>query len=254
MANGVLKKWGQSIRSFFNKLLSTDLQRSIGLSLFIIGITTSIALITLSSMYDMSERLYKPLEDANNIRIQYISRDSNTRSATLPPKKASFLRMQYQVLEKFKYHHKEVGRVYYANYYSFTVILSLSLVITAMLAFVIAHKGWQTAPNLVKVSFGTFFCISSFMGVMTLTLGQKQNYEDNFKQYLYYDKIQNNIITFVNTSDQYDSVRAARVVDSFIVAVNSDLRDNNQFFLTIDANKASLDDISSKLGKSMNGK
>ncbi len=42
-------------------------------------------------------------------------------------------------------------------------------------------------------------------------------------------------------------------MNSFIVAINNDLRNNNQFFISIDANKVSMDDISGKLGKSING-
>lgn len=42
-------------------------------------------------------------------------------------------------------------------------------------------------------------------------------------------------------------------MNSFIVAINNDLRNNNQFFISIDANKVSMDDISGKLDRSING-
>ena len=165
----------------------------------------------------------------------------------------NFLKMQYEAIGFAKQHHKETGRVSYANYYTFTVILSIATILTAILLIIIANNGWQKATPLAKVSFFTLFSISSFFGVMTATLGQKENYENNFKQYIFYDKVQNNILTFVNTSEKFDSVKSKNLVDSFIVAINSDLRNNNQFFMSIDASKISLDDISSKLGKSVNG-
>ncbi len=240
------------IKSFIKWAGSTDLSKATLLSLLIIFLTAVVAIFTLTEMYKMSARLYQPLDEANQIKQSFLKSDSLT--TTIAPDKVKFLRMEYSVLEKFKYHHKEVGRVYYSNYYSFTVVLSLSIVITAMLVFLISSKGWVNANLILKVAFGTFFCISSFFGIMMATLGQKNNYEDNFKQYLYFDKIQNNIITFLKTSDQYEKQRAQNLVDSFIVAINNDLRTNSQFFLTIDANKASLEDISSKLGKATNGK
>ena len=43
------------------------------------------------------------------------------------------------------------------------------------------------------------------------------------------------------------------IVDSFIVAINNDLRNNNQFFISIDANKVLMENISGRLGKSDNG-
>jgi len=41
-------------------------------------------------------------------------------------------------------------------------------------------------------------------------------------------------------------------VDSFIEAINNDRRNNNQFFISIDANKVSMENISGRLGKSVN--
>ena len=237
---------------FFGWLLGSDTRRVSILCTGILLTAGFIAYFTLTRMYAMSYRLYAPLEEANTIRAAFFRNDSMTNA--LSQQKMDFLKMEYHVLEKFKYHHKEVGRVYYSNYYSFTVVLGMSVVLTAVLVFLIASKGWLSSSILLKGAFCTLFCISSFLGFLTVTLQQKENYENNFKQYLYYDKIQNNIITFVKTSDQYDPARAGRVVDSFIIAVNNDLRLNNQFFLTIDANKAAIDDISSKLGKTLNNK
>ncbi|MBC7507673.1 MAG: hypothetical protein H7320_02835 [Ferruginibacter sp.] len=42
-------------------------------------------------------------------------------------------------------------------------------------------------------------------------------------------------------------------MDSFIEAINNDRRNNNQFFISIDANKVSMENISGRLGKSVNG-
>ena len=237
---------------FVNWLFGTEIRKAAILCLLILFAAGFIAIFTVTRMYRMSSRLYAPLDEANMIREDFFKTDSFAKAVNAD--KLVFLKMEYHVLEKFKYHHKEVGRVYYANYYSFTVVLGLSVVITAVLVFLIASKGWLSADIMLKAAFCTLFCISGFLGFMTVTLQQKENYESNFKQYLYYDKIQNNIVTFVKTADQYDPIRASRVVDSFIVAINNDLSSNNQFFLNIDANKASIDDINSKLGKTLNNK
>jgi hypothetical protein len=236
----------------FNWVPFNNVAKAIYLCLLIIVLTVIISAFALTTMYRMSSRLYKPIEKSNILREKFFLGDTSQKNIGYP--KMQYLKMQYAVLSFFKEHHKELGRVYYSNYYSFNVVLTIATIILAILVFLIANKGWQTSDIFLKISFCTVFFISSFLGIMTITLGQKENYESNFKQYLYYDKIQTNIITFVNTTDQYKPSRIANLTDSFIVAISSDLRANGQFFMAIDANKISFDDISGKLGKSLNGK
>ena len=202
-------------------------------------------------MYKVTNRVYKPIEMANLAKENFFMAD--TIHGNIGKNNLAFLKMQYKSISYAKDHHKEIGRIYYANYYTFTVILSIATILGAIMLIIIANKGWQAANPLAKISFFSFFAISTFFGIMMTTLGQKENLESNFKQYLFYDKVQNNILTFVNTSEKYDAVHTKNIVDSFIVAINNDLRNNNQFFISIDANKISVDDITGKLGKSING-
>jgi hypothetical protein len=234
----------------------TQLRQKPGFKYFYISVSillvfTLVGIGCLVSMYRITNRVYKPIENANIEKQKFFLADS--MHDNIGRHKIDFLKMQYKSISHAKEHHKEIGRIYYANYYTFTVILTLATIMGAIVLIIIANKGWQAADTLAKISFFSFFAISTFFGIMISTLGQKENSESNFKQYLFYDKVQNNILTFVSTSDKYDSIRSKNVVDSFIVAINTDLHNNNQFFITIDANKVSLDDISGKLGKQMNG-
>jgi hypothetical protein len=222
---------------------------SIAFSIFLLFLIVGIACLV--SMYRITDRVYKPIETANAEKESFFMSDSVHDNIGV--NKIAFLKMQYKSLSYSKDHHKEIGRIYYANYYTFTILLTLASIMAAIFLIVIVNKGWQSADTLAKISFFSFFAISSFFGIIITTLGQKENSENNFKQYLFYDKMQNNILTFVNTSEKYDSIKSKNIVDSFIVAINTDLRNNNQFFISIDANKVNLDDISSKLGKSING-
>jgi hypothetical protein len=237
--------------SYFSELRGKPGFKYFTIAFSILLIFTIVGFGCLYSMKQITSRMYKPIEDGNQLKDRFLYNDSVHNNIGIV--KMEYLKMQYKAIGFAKEHHKETGRVYYTNYYTFTVILSVATILTAILLIIIANKGWQQAEPLAKVSFFSFFAISSFFGIMTVSLNQKQNYENNFKQYIFYDKVQNNILTFVNTSEKYDSVRSKNVVDSFIVAINTDLRSNNQFFLDIDASKISLDEISSKLGKSVNG-
>jgi hypothetical protein len=225
--------------------------RYFSISFGILLIFIIIGIGCLVSMYKITNKVYKPIETANQEKEQFFLTDSVHDN--IGKSKLTFLKMQYKAISHAKEHHKEIGRIYYANYYTFTVILTIATILGAIVLVIIANKGWQAADTLAKVSFFSFFAISSFFGIMISTLGQKENLESNFKQYLFYDKVQNNILTFVNTSEKFDSSQTRNIVDSFIIAINNDLRNNNQFFISIDANKVSLDDISGKLGKSING-
>jgi len=236
---------------FFSWIMATGTRKSIALAAGIFSSTILVAIICLTTMYRMANRLYQPLQQSNQLRDRYIMADDHDKKNAVP--KLDYLRLQYRNIEYYKEHHKEMGKIYYANYYTFTVLLTVSTILTAILIFQIAETGRKEASLFQKVAFFCFFSISTFLGIMTVTLDQKNNYQNNFGQYIYYDKIQNNILTFVNTTGPCDSLHPKCQVDSFIIALNNDLRNNNQFFITIDANKISLDDITGKLGKAING-
>ena len=239
------------LMNFFSTLRNKPWFKSFVISLSILVIFLIIGFFCLVSMYGVTDRMYRPIEEANILKENFLINDSVHNN--IGNNKMSYFKMQYKSIGLAKNHHKETGRVYFVNYYTFTVLLSVATILTAILLIIIANNGWQQAKDYAKVSFFSFFAISTFFGVMTVSLGQKENYENNFKQYIFYDKVQNNILTFINTSEKYDSVKSKNIVDSFIVAINTDLRNNTNFFLNIDANKVSLDEISSKLGKTVNG-
>lgn len=207
--------------------------------------------ISLKTMYAVINRVYKPLQTFNDTRSDYVTKKS---FANLGLQKVATIKTQYTTLENLKTHHKELGKVYYSNYYTFTVLLTVSTILAAVLLFVIIQKGWEDTNALVKTLFFILFAISTFFGIMSVSLSQQENYESNFKQYILYDKVQTNIISFLGTSGKYDSLKNEPIIDSFIVSVNNDIKNYSQFFIKIDANKISLEDISSKLGKSVNGK
>lgn len=236
---------------YFSALQQKQGFRYFSISFSILIVFALVGMGCLVSMYKITNRMYKPIEEANQLKEKFLFDD--TVHTNIGKIKMNYLKMQYRAIGFAKEHHKETGRVYYANYYTFTVILSVATILTAILLIIITNNGWQKADTFAKVSFFSFFAITSFFGIMTVTLSQKDNYENNFKQYIFYDKVQNNILTFVNTSEKYDSAKSRNIVDSFIVAINNDMRASNQFFVNIDASKISLDEVSSKLGKSMNG-
>ncbi|TAH04518.1 MAG: hypothetical protein EAZ16_05175 [Sphingobacteriales bacterium] len=207
--------------------------------------------ISLKTMYAVINRVYNPLQTFNNTRSDYVTKKP---FANLGLQKVATIKTQYITLENLKSHHKELGKVYYSNYYTFTVLLTVSTILAAVLLFVIIQKGWEDTNALIKTLFFILFAISTFFGIMSVSLSQQENYENNFKQYILYDKVQTNIISFLGTSGKYDSLKNEPIIDSFIVSVNNDIKNYSQFFIKIDANKISLEDISSKLGKSVNGK
>ena len=110
--------------------------------------------------------------------------------------------MQYKASNYANDHHKEIGCIYYANYYTFTVILFIAIILSAIMPIIIANKGLQAAEPLAKIFFFSFFSISIFFDIMMSTIGQKENLKSNVKQYLFYDKVQDNILTFENTSEK----------------------------------------------------
>src|SRR5215212_9525952 len=121
---------------FYNWFINNTAAKAIALSLTIFLLTFTVSAFTLIKMYQMTTRLYKPIEESNHIREKFFIEDTARKNIGYP--KLKFLKMQYTVLSYLKEHHKELGRVYYTNYYSFNVVLTIATVITAILIFLIA--------------------------------------------------------------------------------------------------------------------
>lgn len=110
--------------------------------------------------------------------------------------------MQYKAINYANDHHKEISRIYYTNNYTYTVILFIATILSAIMPIIITNKGLQSAEPLAKIFFFSFFSISIFLDIMMSTMGQKENLKSNVKQYLFYEKVQNNILPFKNTSEK----------------------------------------------------
>lgn len=95
---------------------------------------------SLVQMYKVTNRVYKPVEMGKLAKENFFMADAVHNK--ISKNNIAFLKMQYKAINIAKDNHKEIGRIYYANYYTFTVILALAIILGGIMLIIIANKGW----------------------------------------------------------------------------------------------------------------
>lgn len=189
----------------------------------------------------MTRQFQYYINEAEKINSSLIN--SQTPNSLVSKSKTDYLIGKYKALKLLKNHHSELGRTYYANYYTITLDLIILISILSLIFITTTNIGLKNTSIYLRVIFYTVLAIAVFLTTITLTFSHKENYTNNFKQFIYYDNLQNNIIAFIKTSDGIDSSRSTIIVDSFINKLNIDFTHSNSIISDIDASKISFDNM-----------
>ena len=109
-------------------------------------------------MYKVTNLIYKLIETANLAKEIFFIAD--TVHSKIGKTNMAFLQMQYKAINYANDHHKEISRIYYTNNYTYTVILFIATILSAIMLFIIANRGLQSAEPLAKIFIFSFFSIS----------------------------------------------------------------------------------------------
>lgn len=120
------------------------------------------------------------------------------------------LRSQFEVSQKLKMYYLDIAKIYYKNFYAFTVCSIVFGTVLAIAAFLLINKGWQNATALEKSFFLVSVFISSSYFLLSNVFNNGQNYSLNLTKVKAFHQIQMNILSFTTKPyvNMADSVTA----------------------------------------------
>ncbi len=169
--------------------------------------------------------------------------------------KAAFfekLHLQYQLLNNLKEQNMEAFVLYFKNYYSFTTFATVFTIFTSILTVLMAKIGWDNLKENPYQKLSLVYCaiVATLFITFSEVYNNKENYTNNMKAFLRYEKLQYDIYSFIETqsfdtgyTNARESWKEARKesirhkTDSVFVSINSQIEDSRAFFIDISSDK-----------------
>lgn len=192
-----------------------------------------------SFMYHKTNEILKPLSSADS--LQYVN-FKLTINDSLP--KLKTLKSQYETAQEIKSYFMNVALTYYLNYYAFSICSIIFTTLLSIAVFLVANKGWQTSPLILKTFLMTTVVLSSIYYFLPTVLSNKDNIQKNLNKVIVYQKIQSDILSFSSTYNPTDDCKTDTILKSNYDKIVS----NFDFIITIDDSKLSSN-LQDQLGK-----
>jgi len=179
-------------------------------------------------MKNASEEMLAPLNSADSIQSLIMNASLNDASA-----KVSTIGKQYLICDKIKSYYTGLGVSYYINYYAFSICSIIFITLLSIAVFLIANKGWQNSPVVLKSFLLTAIVLSSVYYFLPNVLKNEENLKNNMEKVKVFEKIQCDILSYLNKISREDAAR----VDSSITAYYDRISGNLDFLTAIDDSK-----------------
>ncbi|MFD2938237.1 hypothetical protein [Spirosoma flavum] len=173
----------------------------------------------------------------NNLKLIEGTQDSILIISIIKPNiYTEIINRQYKSAKLLKNYYYELAVIYNNNYYKFSACFVVFSALLAVIVFLIAQKGWATSDAIIKVLFLLVSTTASFYYVMPLVFNNKENLQKNIDKIKIFQGLQSDILTFSSSIDK----ASQKKIDSMIVNINSRIKDNYDFPITIDPTKADI--------------
>ena len=172
--------------------------------------------------------LLLPLQAADSIQTAIIN-----RLLTDSTPKISTLKQQYLITQKVKGYYQAVGTEYYTNYYAFSICAIIFMVLLTVAVFMVANKGWQNTPVLIRVFLLGTVVLSSLYYFLPNVLNNKENIRNNLDKVKLYQTLETDMLSFSNTIGR----QPVEAIDSTITNNYKRISNNLDFLTTIDDSK-----------------
>jgi len=185
--------------------------------------------------------------------------DSLKKPAKLEQKYFEVFKSQQKILSLRKDHYLELGILFFKNYYGVLILLMVYSCIGGVILFLIANSGWAGAGPGLKSLFLAVSLLIAFFAMFPTVFKQKENFDENLKQYMSYTKAELNIIdqlskldnpfyATINSIDEnnkkvkvvFDSGLYYRSVDSIITLNNNVINNLTNYILNIDGKEVKV--------------
>lgn len=179
--------------------------------------------------------------DVKDVRNSLVEKDSIVQLAVnnmiYEGPQAVQIKEQFQITKEVKESYMMVAFWYTVYNYSFSIFLTIFSVITGLLGFLLAKKGWDNTDNYyLKASFMVSFFCASLFGIMPRVMGTEDNIKNNLSQYHLYSEIQMDLYTLAKDNKGYfkkNDSTAIKNLNKEILAITERIKTNENLYFDI---------------------
>ena len=197
------------------------------------------------------------------------------RPPHLDEKYFTTFKIQQRIMDLRKGHHLHLSFLFFRNYYGVLILTMLFTCFGAVVLFVLVNRGWAFVSKPMKALFLAIVMIITFCGFFPLVFKQHENFDENIKYYMNYNKAEMNIIDQLSRLENPlfpkiraidsvdgkppvgympDSVSFYKMVDSMINVNDKTINELTNYVLTIDATEIkSMGDVYKMMNNSTTG-
>jgi hypothetical protein len=165
------------------------------IAILIIGCTAIIAAFSRWYAGRSGIRILESLELSDGMQTNLIVDCSGLTKA-----ETEKLTEQAKIIQNHKTLHKKTFLTLYKFHFASVSLLLIFSVITSVLAFTIAQKGWTNSIIEVQASFLTCVALTSFYGLSPIVFKQDISIKKNIASFIRFDNLQKEIYNYSRTN------------------------------------------------------
>ncbi len=184
--------------SIFEKIKSMPKWAILSLStVIILGFTYFGFILSINKFESSSD---ESLSFFDNAFVKNLSLIEEKHSDSLNTKQIDILLEKVCIIEENKLHHLDLVKKLYKNNYGLLTLFPFISAITAIIAFLLLQKGWQSSNVYLKAYFILFTTLTALIGIYPEVYKQTESIDKNLEAYLNHKKIQKSIFNYALTA------------------------------------------------------
>jgi hypothetical protein len=230
-------KYYKNVQAF---LFKTEFRQKVCMVLIIMAVGGALQYILHTAFSCISTEVIGPLRASDTAQ----SKLSDIVFQAPQSKRIQVLQQQYKITSELKRCYLDFAMEYNTNSLTFTNCFIIFTSLTSLLAFLLAHQGWQNCGYKFKSIFLSCGLLASIYGFTPTVLDYKDNLSNNLKQMKVFEGAELGILDFASRFTPKDSL----ICDKLICKTDSIVIANYNFFTTIDPSKINDSLIQKALG------
>jgi hypothetical protein len=170
-----------------------------------------------------SKNILIPIDQADLLQ-------ENVLKNSVTNEKGKILVQQYEISKQLKSYYRNLAVSYYQNYYVFTTCSIVYTIFLAIVVFLVAGDGWQHSNLSIKVIVLMTILFAAYYYFLPNVLNNKLNLQKNMDGVKTFEKIQLDILSFLNRIDKVDEEE----ISTFITNVYTSIKNNYDYNINFD--------------------
>ncbi|MDQ3110312.1 MAG: hypothetical protein M3R17_10495 [Bacteroidota bacterium] len=198
----------------------------ISIAVLIVGCTAIVAAVSRSYAGRSGKKILSSLESSDRLQTNLVVSNSG-----LTKEQIESLTEQASIIQNHKTLHKETFLTLYKFHFASVSLLLIFSVITSVLAFVIAQKGWANIASFIQASFLTCVALTSFYGLSPVVFKQDAGIKKNISSFIAFDNLQKEIYNYSRTNPCQTSNGEVLSFNAFFSQVTKRIKELNNIYL-----------------------